>query len=232
MNNDIMAFPNTALYEGKLSAHSSCADISLSDLSNVSRAAEVGDEETETELLAPVVFYDTAGCEFYEASPSPEEGILLADSKSNIHEVEIVTRHLQDLFDRGLQASQVTILTPYSAQVALLHSTIRSHRFTAPQDATRSTQTKSNWEPSTACKVERKMSSSSRSYAANEEKQVGFLAQKKRLNVAMTRAKRQLGWWGMQRQLQGRRICLMISCPRYMQWSEDNAVVHSVVATL
>ena len=130
MTTSIMSFPNTELYESKLSAHASCAEIRLSDLANLSFTPE--DEE---ELLAPVVMYDTTGCEFYETTPSPDEGVLLADSKSNRHEVELVVRHLDELFARGVTPSQVTILTPYAAQVALLHSVVRSHRFPAPSTA-------------------------------------------------------------------------------------------------
>ncbi|SJX61201.1 related to HCS1-DNA helicase A [Sporisorium reilianum f. sp. reilianum] len=241
MNTDIMAFPNTELYEDKLCAHASCADIRLADLANLSSRSSGGEDEQE--LLAPVVFYDTSGCEFYEASPSPEEGVLLADSKSNVHEVELVVKHLEELFARGVHASQVTILTPYSAQVALLHSTVRSHRFTAPPTTTsagknsREAETTINTDEIELGTVD-SMQGREKDVVilslvrSNAEQQVGFLAQKKRLNVAITRAKRQLVVIGDAETVAGAKDLPDRFLPNYMQWLDEHAVVHPVVATL
>lgn len=247
MNTDIMAFPNTELYEGKLSAHTSCADIRLSDLPNLSlHSSATAADEDEQELLAPVVFYDTSGCEFYETTPSPEETVLLADSKSNPHEVELVVKHLEDLFARGVHASQVTVLAPYSAQVALLHSTIRSHRFIAPSTGTSTSSSgKKNTDTETVINADEielgtvdSMQGREKDVVvlslvrSNAEQQVGFLAQKKRLNVAITRAKRQLVVIGDAETIAGAKDLPDRFLPNYMEWLDAHAVVHPVVATL
>ncbi|KAJ9477614.1 DNA polymerase alpha-associated DNA helicase A [Pseudozyma hubeiensis] len=239
MNNEIMSFPNTELYESKLSAHTSCADIRLADLPNLSLKSSPTDED-EQELLAPVVFYDTSGCEFHETSPSPEEGILLADSKSNVHEVELVVKHLESLFLRGILASQVTILTPYSAQVALLHSTIRSHRFSGPPASTGKSRTDEAVINADEIEMGTIDSMQGREkdvviislVRSNAEQQVGFLAQKKRLNVAMTRAKRQLVVVGDAETISGAKDLPDDFLRNYMEWLDENAVVHPVVAEL
>ncbi|SPO22566.1 related to HCS1 - DNA helicase A [Ustilago trichophora] len=240
MNESIMAFPNDELYESKLQAHSSCANISLSDLPNLS---PVNVEEDEEELLGAVVMYDTSGCEFYETTPSPEEGVLLADSKSNLHEVELVVKHLEELFKRGILPGQITILTPYSAQVALLHSVIRSHKFSAsltPNNTSKSSSNTTNAINADEIELGTIDSMQGREkdivilslVRSNPELQVGFLAQKKRLNVAITRAKRQLVVVGDAETVGGARDLPDDFLPNYMKWLDDQAVVHSVVATL
>ncbi|CDS00056.1 hypothetical protein, partial [Sporisorium scitamineum] len=242
MNTEIMSFPNAELYERKLSAHTSCADIRLTDLPNLSlhSSSPNAQSEEEQELLAPVVFYDTSGCEYYETTPSPDEHVLLADSKSNVHEVDLVIKHLEQLFARGVQASQVTILTPYSAQVALLHSTVRSHRFIAPCEGAGK-----NRDVETAIDVEEiemgtvdSMQGREKDVVvlslvrSNGEGQVGFLAQKKRLNVGITRAKRQLVVIGDAETIANAKDLPDRFLPNYMEWLDANAVVHPVVATL
>ncbi|SAM77049.1 related to HCS1-DNA helicase A [Ustilago bromivora] len=233
MNTSIMSFPNLSLYESKLTAHPSCADIRLTDLSNLHPLTDLEDEE-EKELLSPVVFYDTSGCEFYETTPSPEEGLLLADSKSNTHEVELVVKHLEELFARGVVAGQVTVLTPYSAQVALLHSVIRSHRFSAPENGGGEVVNGEEIELGTIDSMQGRekdvvIISLVRS---NAEQQVGFLAQKKRLNVAITRAKRQLVVVGDAETIGNAKDLPDDFLPKYMEWLDEEAVVHPVVASI
>lgn len=223
MNTTIMSFPNTELYEGKLSAHDSCASIALSDLSNIQPDPSGSDDE---DLLAPVVLYDTSGCELYESSPSADEGVLLADSKSNVHEAELVVRHLEELFARGVGADQVTVLTPYAAQVALLHARIRSHSFAGINADEIELGTIDSMQGREKDVVVVSL------VRSNTDRQVGFLAQKKRLNVAMTRAKRQLV-------LIADAECIAEATdlpdeflPHYMAWLDQHAVVHPVAATM
>ncbi len=222
MNTAIMSFPNAELYEGKLSAHESCASITLSDLSNVQ--TETGPDDDD--LLAPVVLYDTSGCELYESSPTADEGVLLADSKSNVHEAELVVRHLEELFARGVGAGQVTVLTPYAAQVALLHARIRSHSFIGINADEIELGTIDSMQGREKDVVVVSL------VRSNTDRQVGFLAQKKRLNVAITRAKRQLV-------LIADAECIAEATdlpdeflPHYMAWLDEHAVVHPVAATM
>ena len=67
---------------------------------------------------------------------------------------------------------------------------------------------------------------------SNPEQQVGFLAEKKRLNVAITRAKRQLVIVGDAETVGCAKDRPDEFLPNYIKWLEDNAVIHSVVASL
>lgn len=63
MHDQICAFPSKTLYGSKLKSHTSVASHLLHDLSN----AQADSEEDEKDLLqTPVVFFDTAGCEYFE----------------------------------------------------------------------------------------------------------------------------------------------------------------------
>lgn len=62
MHEKIASFPSKTLYRSKLISHSSVATHLLNDLQGTS-----DDSEIVTEVLVhPVVFFDTAGCEYYE----------------------------------------------------------------------------------------------------------------------------------------------------------------------
>jgi DNA polymerase alpha-associated DNA helicase A len=63
MHSQICDFPSKTLYSSKLKSHSSVASHLLLDLPET----HVGSEDDEKELLGtPVVFFDTAGCEYFE----------------------------------------------------------------------------------------------------------------------------------------------------------------------
>ena len=70
MHDQICAFPSKTLYGSKLKSHSSVASHLLYDLSNVqatsSEKEEEDDEDKKDLLQTPVVFFDTAGCEYFE----------------------------------------------------------------------------------------------------------------------------------------------------------------------
>ena len=166
MNTPIMSFPNAELYEGKLEAADSCASIRIHDLSSVE-----GDQDELWD--APLVFYDTAGTEMYETE---EE-----ESLSNANEVELVLTHVRLLLDNGVTQDQIAILAPYSAQVSLLNTRLRDAGFDGLEVGT--------VDGMQGREKEAVIFSLTRS---NSHKNVGFLAEKRRLNVAMTRAKRQL----------------------------------------
>ncbi len=166
--------------------------------------------EDDDELLAPVVLYDTSGCEFYETTPTPEEGMLLADSKSNVHEWAGRAASRRAL-SRRVGAGQVTILTPYSAQVALLHSTIRSHRFpTPPDERTPSMRKRSSWDD----RLDAGQGEGYRHHQLGEEQRGGsggVFGAEEEVECGDHQAKRQLWWWAMRR-LWARKICRMTFC--------------------
>ena len=67
MHAQICQFPSHTLYASKLKSHHSVSLHLLSDLPNTRSFIETQDEDTIREVLgSPVVFFDTAGCEYYE----------------------------------------------------------------------------------------------------------------------------------------------------------------------
>ena len=123
MHDQICAFPSKTLYGSKLKSHSSVASHLLHDLSN----AQAGSEEDEKDLLqTPVVFFDTAGCEYFERLDGDgDEG-----SRCNENEATIVSNWVDKLVwlfrdplvimelkvrlqvQVGIRSSQIAIITP------------------------------------------------------------------------------------------------------------------------
>ncbi|CAO1628167.1 unnamed protein product [Parajaminaea phylloscopi] len=222
MNETIMDFPNREMYQGKLVAHESCRDRCLAD-GSVSGWKEVDVEPPPSEDLVggTVVFYDTAGAELYEAvepEDRPDQNAssnpLHSDSKSNIHEVDLVQQHVAKLLERGLPASAITLLAPYSAQVSALAAAFPASDFPGIEVGTIDALQGREQEVVIISLVR-----------SNEEGEVGFLSDEKRLNVAMTRAKRQLVVIGDSETIRHGGGYLS----RWMDWLDAHAVVEPIL---
>ena len=186
MNTEIMAFPNKAMYDGKLEAHSSCAHIRLGDLPKF-EASGGGDGEAEAEeepWEAPVMFLDTQGANMHEkAGEDSARGkvrVISTESKYNEHEVELVERHVASLVLHGLDPGSIAIIAPYSAQVAALATALRP-KYPLIEIGTVDGMQGREKDAVIITLVR-----------SNDKHEVGFLREKRRLNVAMTRAKRHL----------------------------------------
>ncbi|ABN67685.2 predicted protein [Scheffersomyces stipitis CBS 6054] len=173
MNENIMKFPSRELYEEKLRAHESVRDISLLDLKGVA-------DSDETRAMC--IWYDTQGGDFPEKS-SDEDAKSLADStgsKFNEMEALVVTQHIKKLLESGVAPEHIGVISPYNAQVSVLKKIIQKGG--------------SRIEISTVDGFQGRekeviIISLVRS---NDNREIGFLKDKRRLNVAMTRPKRQL----------------------------------------
>ena len=89
MHSKIAQFPNKVMYGGRLKSHESVASRLLRDLPGLA----VSDAVDKEALEMPVVFFDTAGCEFFErAEGDGDEG-----SKCNENEAEVVRRWVDEL---------------------------------------------------------------------------------------------------------------------------------------
>ncbi|KAA8570589.1 hypothetical protein EYC84_002846 [Monilinia fructicola] len=177
MHNKIMKFPSDELYESKLVAAEAVKARILTEL-------PYDIEETE-DTIEPLIFFDTQGGDFPEKSE--EESIdkkagkgLLGESKSNEMEMALVRRHVQNLVDAGLKPEDIAVVTPYNAQLALMS---RSMKEAFPGIELGSVDGFQGREK------EAIIVSLVRS---NSEHEVGFLGEKRRLNVAMTRPRRSL----------------------------------------
>ncbi len=163
MHEKIMNFSSKEFYDGQLVADASVKSHTLADLEHVEKAPET----TE-----PFLYLDTAGRGFEEAL---EPG---SESRYNAEEAELLLSHLKKLLALGVKPGEIAVISPYSAQVRLLTS-----RMPDPAIEVDSVDGFQGREK------ELVMLSLVRS---NMEGELGFLADTRRMNVAMTRAKRKL----------------------------------------
>lgn len=170
MNQHIASFPSTTLYDSSLISDPSVAKHTLLDL------VDDPSEEAKDSLSHTVIFFDTASCDFHEKAD--EEGI--GESTSNENEAVIVDKWARNLISLGILPKDIAIITPYQAQVSLISNLLHSDY---PEMTIGSVDGLQGQER------EAVILSLVRS---NTKGEVGFLGEYKRLNVAMTRAKRQL----------------------------------------
>lgn len=99
MHDQICAFPSKTLYSSRLKSHESVKTHLLVDLPNVQAHAEQGripDEDELKEVLGtPVVFFDTAGCEYFERQDTDGDGD--EGSKCNENEALVVKNWVERL---------------------------------------------------------------------------------------------------------------------------------------
>ncbi|KAI0831309.1 P-loop containing nucleoside triphosphate hydrolase protein [Trametes gibbosa] len=174
MHAKIAAFPSKVMYHSRLTSHASVKDHVLCDLSNTK--AESEDDEKEI-LGTPVVFYDTAGCEYFErVEGDGDEG-----SRCNENEASVVKMWVEQLAGAGVLSSQIAVITPYQAQVTLLTTLLRPVYGPELEIGTVDGMQGREKEAVIISLVR-----------SNDKREVGFLKDRRRLNVAMTRARRHL----------------------------------------
>jgi superfamily I DNA and/or RNA helicase len=95
MHETICAFPSQMLYSGKLTSHKSVASHLLRDLPET-QAKAIPEEDVNDILGMPLVFFDTAGCEYFErVEGDGEDG-----SRCNENEAVVVARWIEQLVRR------------------------------------------------------------------------------------------------------------------------------------
>ncbi|MBI3307397.1 MAG: IGHMBP2 family helicase [Candidatus Omnitrophica bacterium] len=163
MHEKIMNFSSKKFYGGQLIADESVRLHSLADLTHVKRAPE-----TEEVFL----YLDTAGRGFEEMlEPSSE-------SRYNPEEANLVVEILKRLLELNVRPEEIAVISPYSAQVRLISS-----KAVYPGLEIDSVDGFQGREKEVV------ILSLVRS---NVEGEMGFLTDVRRMNVAMTRAKRKL----------------------------------------
>lgn len=165
MNEAIMRFPSRELYDDKLRAFPGAARRTLTELL----------PDAPAELVVPLQFLDTAGKGFEEER---EEG---SGSFRNRGEAEALIRWARRLVDAGLEPQNLAVIAPYSAQATLLRELCVDAGLAATEVDT--------IDAFQGREKEAVLLSLTRS---NGEGAVGFLSDIRRMNVALTRAKRHL----------------------------------------
>lgn len=211
MSRAIMSFPAEAVYGGQLKAHETAANNKLTDLPaynpTLPAAPHIytglpvrlpGNPHVNTNPFnSSVYFFDTSFCGKHEAQPkntvrrtsSPQAHGATHEPASpegdfsfvNEFEAMWVMHHVDGLIQRGMSPKQIAVLTPYRAQALWLSSLLRAQH---GRDFACGTLDSAQGIEREAVVLSLVRSNSTRTS--------GFTADPRRLNVAITRAKRHL----------------------------------------
>jgi superfamily I DNA and/or RNA helicase len=163
MHRDIMGFSNEALYDGALEAAPEVAGHRLCDLPGVDEAAPTA---------RPLFFVDTAGAGFEEETGAD------GASRSNPREAEVLFAELSRWLEHGVPPEAVGVITPYAAQARLLRDLVGE----LPVEIDTVDGFQGREKEGILVSLVR----------SNPDGEVGFLAEHRRINVALTRARRGL----------------------------------------
>lgn len=163
MHNQIMRFSSAEFYESSLVAAASVREHLLCDLPGIA-----ADPMTQT----AVRFFDTAG------SGCEEESEAEGTSLQNPGEARLVAAQVARLIELGIAPADIAVITPYAAQARLLRDLVESPGVEV--DTVDGFQGREK---------EAVVISLVRS---NQKGELGFLTDTRRMNVALTRARRKL----------------------------------------
>ncbi|OUM54222.1 hypothetical protein BVG19_g3580 [[Candida] boidinii] len=232
MNELIMEFPNKELYDGKLIADASCRDKTCLDLPGV----EENDDTRET-----IIFYDTQGDNFPENDSITDNrnfnNLVGVSSKYNVGECLIVLKHVKSLIFSGLTEKDIGIISPYSAQVGKLRKLLRSgfiddeeelemKDLRISSDDGGSISKNINIFPDIEISTVDGFQGREKEVIilslvrSNDQREVGFLKDFKRLNVSISRSKKQLCIIGDIETLSKSNIKFL---KNWCDWCEENA---------
>ena len=171
MNDIIMNWASSAFYDEKLKfGNEEVENRSLENYLNISDREKLG--ENEFLLNCGMMLIDTNDCEMFELESTHEE------SKGNEAEADLVAYHVKTLIRLGIPQREIAVISPYNLQIELIRSRI-SHLYANIE--IRSVDGFQGREK------EAIVLSLVRS---NPNFEIGFLSESRRLNVAITRAKR------------------------------------------
>lgn len=163
MHDSIAKFSSDYFYESNLIGHDSVKDHLLKDLPHVE----------ESELTSePIMFVDTAGSGFNEEIEP--EGL----SKFNEGEARMVAHFVDQLLEAGLRPDEIAVIAPYAAQTRKLKELISNPALEI--DTVDGFQGRE--KEAVVITLVR----------SNEIGEIGFMADQRRMNVAITRARRKL----------------------------------------
>ncbi|MEZ4400383.1 MAG: AAA domain-containing protein [Kofleriaceae bacterium] len=173
MHADIMAFPSASMYGGALVAAPAVAAHTLADLGVAADPAR-GDA---------LWLLDTAGKDWTDRRGGPDEGDVDHRDPStwNPAQAERVVAEVRRLLARGLAPTDLAVIAAYHAQVRCLRAALAAERAAGLEVATVDGFQGREKEAVVVDTVR-----------SNLDGELGFLADTRRMNVALTRARRYL----------------------------------------
>lgn len=165
MHEDIMRFPSAQMYDGALVAHQEVAHHTLE---------EIGVAQ-DMVRATPLVFIDTAGKGWEDVLDEETR------SRSNPEQAEQTASEARALLARGARAADVAIITPYDAQARLLRRLLEDEHLAGLEISTVDGFQGREKEAIIVDLVR-----------GNLDADIGFLQDVRRMNVALTRARRAL----------------------------------------
>ncbi|MBI4349510.1 MAG: AAA family ATPase [Elusimicrobia bacterium] len=163
MHRTLMGFSSERFYDGRLIAHESVSSHLACQLPEV-RITDLTD--------APLTYVDTAGAGFEEAWNE------MLESRENAKEAELAVTLAEALLASGLRPRELALITPYVAQARRLKGMMRASGVEV-----------GSVDGFQGREKEAVIVSLVRS---NEKGEIGFLGDTRRMNVALTRARRLL----------------------------------------
>lgn len=163
MNEEIMRFPGQQTYSGKLTAHPAVARHVLQDLGYQEDPVRFG----------PIVLIDTAGKGWEEVRDEDDP------STSNPEQASRTAAEVRRILSRGVPARDIAVITPYRTQVTVLRSLLEQER-----DAGLEISTVDGYQGREKEVVVVDL------VRCNDTGDLGFLTDTRRMNVALTRARR------------------------------------------
>ena len=164
MHSGLMSFPSESMYNGLLEAAEGNKEHLLEHLEGV---------EADPLRAEPLCFVDTSGKGWEEVREEEDP------STSNPEEATRVAAEVRRLLSRGLPAQEIAVISPYYAQVRLLRSLLEEEvRGGLEVDTVDGFQGREKEAVVVAL------------VRCNEQAEIGFLKDIRRMNVAITRARR------------------------------------------
>lgn len=177
MHEHIMNFSSQVFYEKRLMADESV------------RYRLLSEDKANTLLSSPITFIDTAGCNFFDE----KDGGTYSKSRFNSKEAKLLVKHLTILIQNIsenepmlLKKLSVGIISPYKAQVTYIKNLVDTH----PPLKNHLSQIQVN--SIDGFQGQEKDIIYLSLVRSNIQKNIGFLDETRRMNVALTRAKKKL----------------------------------------
>ncbi|KAF4672614.1 hypothetical protein FOL47_000302 [Perkinsus chesapeaki] len=182
MNQSIMGWSNSQFYSGHLIADDSVKSRTLAELTQKvlppATIESLGPWVDDDLLSRPLLWIDTAGVDWMHEDEVGEE-----ESRSNSSEATIVVKYIEYLRASGIGKNQTAVISPYNRQVGMIREALKNSFNEVDASFVSTVDSYQGQEQEVV------VLSLVRS---NDEGEVGFLKDYRRLNVAVTRAKRQL----------------------------------------